>query len=498
MPGVNVTTAVRVGAAGLPVPASAAMFVVGLTERGPTEPTKIGGVADFERHFGKFVNWGTLHQATQVFFEEGGTVLYVKRMVGASATSGFLELEAGGDVVATVTAANPGAWSADVEVAVIAGTAFGTVRGVVYHDGEVVYTTRSVSTLDAFVAAMASDRVSHLVTVTKEVGAADLPDEVAATALSAGNDQRGSVDHVDHLDAFAEFGVEYGTGVLALPGVAGTVAITDPGDIEAHGETVFEGLANAAAATRRVAFASFAGTVTDIAEAASVVEALGELPNMTHLAVFWPSLNIPDGSGGLREVTPEALAAATRARAQTLTGPWRPGAGDIGEARFAVSATAKPTKAQSDAADEGRLNVVRTFGTRVRVYGARSASADEVNWKNYTLRDTVNVIVTRLEGELEQYVFQPIDARGVLFSLIEAKCKALLDPMRVAGGLYELTDPDTGARRDPGYSARCDATNNSTSSIADGVVNVEVGVRVSQNADLIRVTLFKSNLTTQV
>ena len=51
---------------------------------------------------------------------------------------------------------------------------------------------------------------------------------------------------------------------------------------------------------------------------------------------------------------------------------------------------------------------------------------------------------------------------------------------------------------DPGYSVVVDSTINPASQLAGGLVKAQVGVRVSGVADLIQVTISKSNLTTPV
>jgi len=155
------------------------------------------------------------------------------------------------------------------------------------------------------------------------------------------------------------------------------------------------------------------------------------------------------------------------------------------------------TRAQVDALDEKRINPIRKVGSKVRVYGARSSSNDEDNWRYITLRDTVNYIVTEAEKRLEDLVFSPIDARGALFSSIEAALIGLLDPIRLQGGLYEAFDDD-GIQVDPGYSVQVTDEINPAEDLALGRVTANVGVRVSSVGDLITVNVYKSNLLTSV
>ena len=124
-------------------------------------------------------------------------------------------------------------------------------------------------------------------------------------------------------------------------------------------------------------------------------------------------------------------------------------------------------------------------------------SNDEANWRYITMRDTINFITYGVENRMEQYVFETIDGRGNLFGRIRASIKGFLEPLRVAGGLYEAYDDD-GALIDPGYNVIVDSTINPTTQLANGLVKAQVGVRVSGVADLIDIVITKSNLSAPV
>lgn len=96
---------------------STAIFV-GETERGPTAPTKIKGVGDYERVFGGYLrhdsaaapnDWKrvTLRYALGAFFQNGGTTAYVLRSIPAVAATG---------VRSPARASSPGKWSDHVRV----------------------------------------------------------------------------------------------------------------------------------------------------------------------------------------------------------------------------------------------------------------------------------------------------------------------------------------------------------------------------------------------
>ena len=159
MPGVVISTAVRTGPSATTVRESSQLFVVGKASRGPVdEAVLIESIADFESKFGGYLSSSYLHPTVETFFEEGGTQCYVARTVGASATSGTLELDnSSGAVVITLTANGPGTWSDDVEAeveTVVAGTSF---RINLYYQGSTVavYSTGTVTS-----AAQAAGRIN--------------------------------------------------------------------------------------------------------------------------------------------------------------------------------------------------------------------------------------------------------------------------------------------------------------------------------------------------
>jgi len=72
-----------------------------------------------------------------------------------------------------------------------------------------------------------------------------------------------------------------------------------------------------------------------------------------------------------------------------------------------------------------------------------------------------------------------------------------LEPVRIAGGLYEAFD-SSGKRIDYGYSVRVDESINPLTQLAGGLVKAKVGIRVSSIGDQIQVDVTKSNLTASV
>lgn len=151
-------------------------------------------------------------------------------------------------------------------------------------------------------------------------------------------------------------------------------------------------------------------------------------------------------------------------------------------------------KATGDELDNARINALRVINGKVRVYGARSASATEADWRFITARDTINHIVYLAEIQLERHTFSTIDSRGALYSAIKSSLIGILEPIKKSGGLYAAHD-STGALVDSGYKVTVADSNNPASSLATGQVTADVAVRVSAVGDKITVNITKSNLT---
>jgi hypothetical protein len=104
-------------------------------------------------------------------------------------------------------------------------------------------------------------------------------------------------------------------------------------------------------------------------------------------------------------------------------------------------------------------------------------------------------VVNQANLALEPLIFSTIDGRKTIYADITAALQSVLEPVRIAGGLYEGFSP-TGKRLDYGYTIKVDDTLNPASQLESGLVKAQVGIRVSSIGDKITVNIIKSNLTT--
>jgi len=484
MPGVVITTATRTGPTSATVRQSSQAFFVGLADRGPTAAASLVTSQEaFEQVYGGYVSYAYLHPTVQTFFEEGGTQCYIGRVVGPAATTGTLTLDDASSADALkFDAIGAGAWSSDLTVTVVAGSAAGTINVTLALSGVNQFSSGDCATNAAVVGKFALSAIaSNLVDVTDEGGA--ICAAAASTALSAGADDRASVTATHHTAALTLFNDAYGTGAVANPESAATA--------------VYQGLIAHANSYNRVAIVHSAAA-TSIANAITAARTMATESHTEHASYYFPWVFQPtDVDGVTRMIPPVGYAAAVRARAHNQVGPHHPGAGIISNARYITALELEVDKTNGDLLDADGCNAIRIINGTIRVYGARSLSTDTANFRYITAQDVVNGVVVDANRTLEDLIFAVIDGRSSIFASISARLVAILEPLRRAGALYEAFDAN-GKRMDYGYTVKCDAGINPAIQLATGLVKAKVGVRVSSVGDKINVDITKSNLTTSV
>ena len=494
MPGIVVNTSVRTGPSTTNTAPTATWFVSGLTERGPAgnetvywgdnTARLVTSIADYEATYGGYVSYGDVYEQVQTFFEEGGAQVYVSRVVGASATPGFLALnnDAAGTAL-TLTAAGPGSWSSNMSVTV---TTLGSGHQIkLFLNDEFVYKTGEFTTVEQAAnkinASTIAGRYIKAIAGTGTIAVVSSP-----TSFSAGSDDRASIVDGDWLSSLDAFGYDLGAGAVSFPGMV------TAGNIEAIHEAILAHCYE----NHRMAILSTPSTysATDTAEHS---EYMASVDYAEYGGLFWPWVNMSLEDGTSLTISPEGYVAAKRSLAFNRIGPWSAYAGAVTESNFITGLAQQVTRVIGNTLDESRTNALRIFNNNVRVYGARSLSNDEDNFRFLNAREMLNYIVVQSEAQLEDLVFSPIDGRNALFTQVKGRLIAMLEPIRIAGGLYEAFDVN-GKRIDYGYSVVVNEAINPVSQLAGGLVKAKVGIRVSAIGDQIQVDVTKSNLTASV
>lgn len=483
MPGVEISTSVRTSPSSATVRPSSQLFVVGLATRGPSDTAvMVESLAEFEGIFGGYRSSSYLHPTVQSFFEEGGTRCHVVRSVGAAATIGTKVLNsASAAACITLTANGAGAWSDEIDVAVsVTGATF---KIDLFYEGAIVYTTGTVTT-----SSQAVGRINTSPVATKYVSAAvnaenTTPVVLAQTAFSAGSSDDTALDEDDFIASLESFNDALGVGSVMC---AENFTAAMRAALVEHANTY-----------NRIALlcAPENSTVAQVKAVSAVVRTLS---NSEHAAVYYPWVQVPTSTPGItRVIPPMGYVAAKRALAHNSIGAHLPAAGLISASRFLTGVIVDINKTVGDELDEASVNAIRVIQNTVRIYGARSCSLDEQNFRYITQQDVVNLIVSECYTSIEDLVFSPIDGRNSIFASIESRLIAILSEMKNSGALFPAFDIN-GRQIDEGFVVTCDRTLNPASQLNDGLVKAKIGVRISSIGDRIEIDIVKSNLVSSV
>jgi len=148
--------------------------------------------------------------------------------------------------------------------------------------------------------------------------------------------------------------------------------------------------------------------------------------------------------------------------------------------------------------DSGKVNMILTIAASTRLYGWRSLSVDQVNWKMLSYADVVNRVATECIRLVEPYVFAPIDGRGHLLSALAGTLEGIVKPFADAGGLYAWTESDgVGGERlvDQGYKVVTGAELNTRTSLGNDEVRGLVTIRPAPTAATVALIINKASVT---
>lgn len=479
MPRVQVRYAARSGPASPQIAAGATFFVVGQTERGDTvSAIEVNSMQEFADKCGARVTYGSVYDALRTYFEEGeGTHGYISRVVGTTPTKGTITLvDRAGSPVNTmaVDAKDPGAWSAAVTVEVTAGSVAGTFRLIIRYTGVGGQTPETFDNLATVAEAVTALTGSQYVRGRDLASATAYPNRqpavAAATALSAGTDDRGTVSAPSYTAALAKFLKPLGPGTVAIPGqTSANVGLA----LQAHGD-----------ANWRSPLIAAAQGATDNA---AIVEAQALRANTGAQAsgLFHPWLLMPDDAGGTRQVDPVGFVAGLVARTlnRAPEGPAQPPAGDFGAARFITGVVSDIDDSAADTLDAGEVNAIRIIAGRPTLYGWRSLSLDESQYFLLSQWNTLAWAASQIETMLQRFPFKVIDQQGRLFSKVAGEATGIVAPLADAGGLYPLVVG--GELLDRGYRVDTGPAVNTPVTIAQHKLRLAVGVRPSPSAAMI-------------
>lgn len=481
---------------GLPTDTGTAIFL-GEAERGIiTEPIEARSLAGFTEKLGGRLANALLYDAAETFFNEGGTRLWVQRVMGAGAATASLALSDGSSTATTVRAKGPGTWgngaTGGLYAQVVAGAAAGEFVLVIYRGGTTAAfeVERSPSVPDVASLRGWSLKLSKYVTVDAPSTLVD-PVVVAATAL-AGGTQGSAVVDADWQTALDKIPSDLGPGQIAAPG-----RTTAAGQLQV--------IAHAVANNR---FALLDGP--DSASASTIIAAAQALygaptRGRRYFQMFAP-WDIAPGltATTLRTVPPVAAQAGAYARQDALGNPNQAPAGaknSRGVRRWVVDLS-QPAWSDADRkllSEAGVTVPRRRYGNAI-VTSDFVTGADQVNdevWKFAPGVRTVMAFAARAERAGDLANFDQVDGFGYSLSEFRGALISIAADLHRVGALYGATPNeaftvDTGNPADPGDPI------NPASELQAGRMKASVALRISPGAQVVVINVVRLPITQEV
>ena len=453
-PGVVVTTRAELAptTAGSP---TGRLFAVGVTEKGPLEPTNIIGLGGFERIFGGRTNQTTLIDSVAAFFGTGGAQVVVSRVVGPGAE--FASGTEPGEY--TVTARNPGAAGNDLSVEVTAANNSFVVD--VLDDGALQERFLDIDTIGDLVAVLSGD--SAIVTATDESSDPSDPPSTGTTSLSGGDDDHANITDTQWREALDRFGVELGPGQVAMP-----THLDSDTELVAHAED-----------RNRIALVTEA-VDADLSDLIALGE--GSIDTRTAHVGYWATIR---SGGRLRTVPGSALfAGIISARDFDFPTAHKAAAGENGGVLDGVVELIQPELTEDDRGQLNSIgvNVALTRPGRVLNYGFRTAAGDGRPFKSLAIARYRMSLESRVGALAEQFLFQPLTRRRVADFGNEITGLLLAD--FEVGALFG-DDPDEAFTVDVGEDI------NPNSQLAEGVLRAALAVTPTPTSERILIDIVK-------
>lgn len=456
-------------------------FLVGLTDRGPvTAPILVRSLDEFISRFGTRQSYSVLYDVVEMAFREGLNQAYIGRVVGPAATQGSIDLlntyAGGGTASLTATAYGPGAWSANYKVAVVAGGAGGTFKIQIFDTTGAILLEDSGDLVDNN-AGVTWGQTSQYVRVLLGPNAA-VPAVHAATAMSAGTDDRASITDANWLTALNLFTPDLGPGQVAAPG-----GITS---------ARWNQLADHAEANNRVGICDMPNIGT-----AATLEADAAAISSRFCAAYAPWVVIPGttNTGPTRTVPPCALIIGLIGKNDATRGTNRPSAGNYGVSKYAIDLSQSAwDDLTRQAMNASGVNVLRRMFNGIRVYGWRTTTnaVSDANWIDFANSRLFMQISAELDEIGENFMFEEIDGQngstiGAFHGGLAGVCKQHFDNKELFG--------DTS---DEAYLVDTGPLVNTLATIADLQLNAVVSLKMAPFAEYIQIKINKRQVSEAV
>lgn len=225
---------------------------------------------------------------------------------------------------------------------------------------------------------------------------------------------------------------------------------------------------------------------------ATVITYSNALTASSNAGMYYPNFYVTDSkaqsANALRLVGPASAVAGLMLATDRAFGPHKSTAGISAKLAGAIALEYAFTSTELDNLNTATnpVNAIRNLpGAGIVVMGGRTLKASSSITKYISTRRSLFYIKRQMEVLTQFALFE--NNSEVLWSRIRTSLTAFLNEYRNQGGLR-------GASVEQSFYIKVDAENNDATSIAAGIVNVEVGVALERPAEFVVITL--SQMTT--
>jgi phage tail sheath protein FI len=488
--------------------AIAAGACVGEFAQGPSDkPVLVTSWYDFSNKFGGYnANWNATFGVGQ-YFQNGGTELYVQRVVSSTAvkaSTSILATATGTPVMATVTAREFGILGNNLRVKLDSTTTANYYNLTVLQD--IVATTPSgtdTSANDLIVEQFFNVRFD-------DSNSSDFIETVVGNSVSTGTSRYITVTVSDKTKTPGTTSVyvltggsygsakpttsEYTTAISLLTQVDRTLVYFAPevhAQLKANGSSTVVADTGTILSALQVAARDYNGFAVLDAPAGTTVSTLtaftAGLSTVANSALYFPSTYITDPVGrnstSLRLVGPAGAMAGITISTDKSAGPFKAPAGYTASISGAISAEISLSNTDLDTLNTATkpANAIRNInGVGVVPMGARTMLQDGTANRYVSTRRSLIYIRKQAEIRAAFALFEANDER--LWSRLRTSLGVFLNEFRNQGGLRGTNPSDS-------FYVKCDSENNTEASIANGEVHIEIGVALQYPAEFIVFTL---------
>lgn len=490
-PGVYITESPLVSSVARSNSSQATAVFIGTALRGPLTPTLISSWSDYRSIYGDISLSHELGYSVYHYFANGGRDAYILRVLRTSgsgtpaakstSTVAYYPNGTGAASAAllTATSASEGSWGNSITVSTTAGALVATATKVptfdlsVKLDGVEVERWNEVSTDPAnnrYVQTVVNTYSKYIrVTVSSGVVAN------ASWAFASVNFAFTGGTNGDPVEAS-----HYVAALSQLDTIDKVLLLNAPGQTSS---TVVNALL-AKAESRGNSFVIIdPSTSTDAATIGAGI--VSGYTASSYGAVYYPMLKMVDpaktGPGAIRDTYPGGAVAGIYVRTDFTRSVAKSPAGYDAEVRNALGTTATFTASESASLyDSYGINIFKAIpGAGIVVNGARTLDRTTPG-KYITIRRSLNYLKQTLKDATSFAVFEPNDDR--LWTRLNMTASSILSEFWRSGGLK-------GANASQAFYVICDATNNTTTTVNNGEVRLEVGVALQYPAEFVVINI---------